>query len=137
MSMDDTKMRLINTKFHAALDYLLGILLVGDPWIFRFEPSGPKYTMPLAVGSVAAGLALFTKFEYAIVKVIPLRLHLIIDVVSGLILASSPWIFGFSDIVYKPHFVFGLTHTVVAIITDRLLYDKVKYIKTRTGYEDR
>jgi SPW repeat len=125
-------MRLINTKVHAALDYLLGILLAGAPWIFRFEPSGPKYNVPLAVGSMAACLALVTKFEYAPIKLVPLRLHLIIDVVSGIALAASPWVFGFSDIVFKPHLVFGLTHAVVALLTDRMLYEKVKHIKTRT-----
>jgi hypothetical protein len=128
-------MRLINTKVHAALDYLFGIILVWAPWVFRFEASGPKYNMPLAVGSLAACLALVTKFEYAPFKIVPLRLHLFIDVVSGVLLAASPWIFGFAETVFKPHLVFGLTHAVVAILTDRMLYHKVKNIKTRTDSE--
>jgi hypothetical protein len=128
-------MRLINTKVHAVLDYLLGIILVSAPWIFRYDASGPKYNMPLAVGSIAALLAFFTKFEYAPFKLIPLRVHLVIDVFSGIALAASPWIFGFSEIIFKPHLVFGLMHAIVAILTDRVLYEKVKRIKTMTDSE--
>jgi hypothetical protein len=128
-------MRLINTKVHALLDYLLSLVLAGSPWLFKFPPSGLKYQVPLAVGVIAAALALTTRFEFSVVKIISLRLHLVIDVFSGLLLAASPWLFDFKEIVFKPHLVFGLTHAIVAVITDRMLYDKMKGIKVRTDSE--
>ena len=30
-------MRLIPTKMHAAMDYLVGIVLIAAPWIFSFN----------------------------------------------------------------------------------------------------
>ena len=128
-------MRLVNTKVHAVLDYLLGLTLLGAPWFFNYPPSGPKYIVPLIVGLVAAAMALVTRFEYSPFKIVPLKVHLLIDLLSGITLAVSPWLFGFHETVFKPHLVFGLTHAVVALITDHMLYDKVKDIKVRTDAE--
>jgi hypothetical protein len=38
-----------------------------------------------------------TDYEFGLVKTIPMKTHLNIDLISGLLLAVSPWVFGFSD----------------------------------------
>jgi hypothetical protein len=47
-----------------------------------------------------------------------MRVHLGLDIASGLFLALSPWLFNFSDFVYVPHVVFGLVEVATAIMTD-------------------
>jgi hypothetical protein len=33
-------MRFIPTKFHAPLDYIVGVALIATPWIFQFSDNG-------------------------------------------------------------------------------------------------
>lgn len=114
-------MRLINTKAHAALDYLLGIVLLFCPTLFDTGTGAAGFTC-IAFAIFISALALFTKFEWSWLKIVPLRLHLWLDMIAGIILASSPWLFGFNERVIKPHLVFGLSLTVTAALTDRVLY---------------
>jgi hypothetical protein len=41
-----------------------------------------------------------------------------IDLIAGLFLAASPWIFGFSDLVFWPHLIVGILEILVSIMTD-------------------
>jgi hypothetical protein len=43
--------------------------------------------------------------------------HLGIDVLGGLPLAASPWLFGFADRVWAPNLVFGLLEAGLALVT--------------------
>ena len=62
-------------------------------------------------------LALLTDFEVGVVRLIPMPVHLGIDVLGGLLLAASPWLFGFADRVWAPHLVFGLLEAGLALVT--------------------
>lgn len=115
-------MRLVNTKAHALLDYCWGLILFFSPWLFGFSPRGQAALTAMIAGAFAILMALLTQFEFSIVKLIPLKWHLRVDFVFGLFLAFSPWILGFHRLVLKPHLVFGLTQVVIAVITDRVLY---------------
>ena len=44
---------------------------------------------------------------------ISMRIHLLLDLVSALALAFSPWIFAFADHVWAPHVIFGVLELVV------------------------
>jgi hypothetical protein len=60
---------------------------------------------------------LFTDYEPGLIKLLPMPLHLIIDFLSGLLLATSPWLFGFDDQLYLPHLVLGLTEIVITLFS--------------------
>ena len=118
--------RMINTRAHALLDYLLGVVLVAAPALFDFSIRGAGYVVCIVVASLVWLLAATTRFEYALIQIIPLRLHLWADLLIGVILSASPFIWNFSDEVFKPHLVFGLTLCIVAALTDRVLHDKIR-----------
>jgi hypothetical protein len=40
-----------------------------------------------------------------------------IDLMSGIFLAVSPWLFGFADEVYLPHLVLGILEVGAALFT--------------------
>jgi hypothetical protein len=52
--------------------------------------------------------SLMTDYGLGITKGISMRTHLLLDLAGGILLAASPWIFGFSDYVYVPHLVLGI-----------------------------
>ncbi|HLS96024.1 hypothetical protein BC792_10579 [Sphingobacterium allocomposti] len=99
--------KFIPTHWHAIMDYLLVLILLGGPWLSGFDdvPAATKVSMWSA--AAIAGLSIFTCNEGGIVRVIPMNIHLILDIFLGVFLILSPFIFGFSAEVYTFHMLMG------------------------------
>jgi hypothetical protein len=111
-------MRFIPTKIHGVLDYAVGALLIAAPWLFDFDRGGAETWVPVALGIAAIVYSLFTDYELGFVnRSISMSTHLTLDLVSGILLAASPWIFGFSDYVWMPHLVLGLLEIGASLMT--------------------
>lgn len=113
-------MRFIPTKFHAPLDYIVGVLLIAAPWIFMFSENTAATIVPIVLGIGLIAYSLFTDYELGVWKVAPMAVHNLIDVVAGTLLAASPWIFGFADEsanVWLPHVVVGLAAIFLGLTT--------------------
>jgi hypothetical protein len=63
---------------------------------------------------------LVTDYEYSIANIISMRTHLTIDLLSGILLAVSPWLFGFSEFVFLPHLVLGILEIGASLMTERV-----------------
>ena len=111
-------MRFISTAVHGVLDYVMGVILIALPWIFDFTDRGPAMYVPIVVGSAVIVYSLFTRYEAGLVGVIPMRIHLWLDGLSGAFLAASPWLFGFADEVFWPHLLLGLAEIAAAACTE-------------------
>ncbi len=112
-------MKLIKSKTHGYLDYIVGVLLIAAPWIFDFYRGGAESWVPIILGAAVILYSLITDYELGAAKVISFRSHLILDVVGGIFLAVSPWLFGFADYVYLPHLIVGLLELVAVTLTDK------------------
>lgn len=110
-------MKIISTKVHGVLDYMMGVLLIASPWLFGFATNGWETWIPCILGASTIVYSLMTDYELGLSDNISMRTHLIIDAVSGILLAASPWIFGFADIVYLPHLVLGMIELVAVALT--------------------
>ena len=110
-------MKLIGTKTHGYLDYLTGILLLVLPSLAGWDLRSPASVVPMVLGAFTILYSLMTNYELGIAKIISVRTHLAIDFLSGLFLAASPWLFGFSDAVWGPHVVVGIIEIIVSLIT--------------------
>src|SRR5579884_1173978 len=114
-------MKTISTYTHGLLDYIAGIILILAPNLFGFEDlNGPPVAVCRVFGIIFVVQALFTNYELGIFRIIPLRLHLFVDYLLSIILAASPWIFGFyvrSDNVWVPHLVIGCVYFVITSMT--------------------
>lgn len=113
-------MKLISTKTHGILDYLVGILLIVAPWLLNFANGSPAQTVPVTLGIIILAMALLTKYELGLFKVISMQTHLALDVLAGLFLALSPWLFGFNEYVYLPHLIVGIFIIVSGVLTDKV-----------------
>ena len=100
-------MRFIPTRVHGLLDYLVGLLLIAAPWVFNFARGGAETWVPVALGAGALVYSVFTDYELGLVRRLPMGAHLTLDLLSGLLLAASPWLFGFSEFIWVPHVVLG------------------------------
>jgi hypothetical protein len=100
------------------MDYLMGAILIAAPWLLDFARGGAETWVPVALGAGAILYSLFTDYELSISKSLSMRTHLTLDVLSGVFLAASPWIFGFSEYVYLPHLIFGLLEIGAGVMTE-------------------
>jgi hypothetical protein len=110
-------MKFIPTKIHGYLDYLVGALLIASPWIFDFDRGGAETWVPVILGVSAILYSLVTDYELGASPQISMRTHLMLDLASGVLLALSPWIFGFSDYVWKPHLILGILEIGASLFT--------------------
>lgn len=110
-------MRWIGTKPHGFLDYIVGALLIAAPWLFDFARGGAETWIPVILGVAAIGYSLFTDYELGASRRLPMRTHLTLDGLSGVLLAASPWLFGFHDYVYLPHLLLGIFEIGAALMT--------------------
>jgi hypothetical protein len=110
---------MINTRTHGMIDYMTGVLLIALPYIFNFATGGIEQWLPMILGFLTIGMSLLTNYELSIARIIPLRLHLGMDMMSGALLAVSPWLFGFADIIWWPHVLIGAMEIIVPMMTER------------------
>jgi hypothetical protein len=112
-------MRFIPTRVHGYLDYIMGALLIAAPWLFDFAEGGAETWVPVVLGAGAIVYSLMTDYELGATNAISMRTHLTLDLMSGALLAASPWLFGFADYIYTPHLVLGIVEIGAALMTKR------------------
>ncbi len=82
-----------------------------------FARAGGETWIPVILGTVMLVYSLFTDYEYGALKILPVKAHLLIDLLSGAFLAASPWMLGFAGYVYLPHLVLGIAEIGAALVT--------------------
>ena len=110
-------MRFLPTRVHGVIDYLWGVSLIATPWLLGFANGGAAQYLPQLLGAAIIIMSLITDYELSVTRIIPMPVHLAIDVAGGALLAVSPWLFGFADRVYWPHLIVGLAEIGVGLMT--------------------
>src|SRR5690554_6903887 len=104
-------MKLLSTRIHTIIGLVIGLALLVAPWLFGFADQGGAAVMvPVYVGIFILFSELTTTSPLSLTKIVPMRIHVIVDVLTGLFLLASPWLFGFSDLeanAWVPHVVVG------------------------------
>jgi hypothetical protein len=116
-----SSMRILPTRIHGALDYLVGIALILAPNIFGFSAvGGAEVLIPRALGAVLIVYSVFTNYEWGVIKMLDMRYHLVVDLLAALFLAASPFLFGFSGETashWLPHLVVGVVVVLVVLVS--------------------
>jgi len=101
------------TRYHAIVDYSFSLFLMLAPAIFGFGEAEAETIVPIVAGMTICFYSFFTKYEGGLSPIISIKLHYFFDIVVGLLVALSPWLFGFRQIVYKPHVFIGIAFMLV------------------------
>jgi len=109
--------QVIPTRVHGILDYLVGTLIIAAPWAFGFNKVQAAKWTTLSAGSSALLYSLCTNYEMGAFRLLSMNAHLIMDVLSGLLMAASPWLFGFANEVWLPMVVIGAVEVFTALMT--------------------
>ena len=110
----------LSTRAHGVLDYALAGLLIAVPWLLGFAAGGAAMWIPLLVGAAVLLYSAFTDYELGIVKRVQMPAHLWLDAFAGVLLAISPWLWGFDQRVWIPHLVLGLSMVTTAGLTNTI-----------------
>jgi hypothetical protein len=87
-------LRVIPTSVHGAVDHVVGPTLIAAPTFLRLPKASPEGIAPRINGAVAALYSNLTDYELSLKNLIPMRVHLALDAVSGATLAAVPWVTG-------------------------------------------
>ncbi len=86
--------RPINSTLHGATDYTVGAtLLTAFPKLAGIEGTRSASQVRIAA-AVHTGYSTLTDYELAVVKLIPLKAHLMLDAIGALALAATPFVTG-------------------------------------------
>lgn len=116
-------MKIIPTRVHGILDYLVAVMLILAPWLFGFARGGAETWVFVALGVITIMYSACTDYERGIFKTLSMPAHLKLDMANGLLLTLSPWIFGFSEYVWAPHVIFGLMELGVTLMSRPVAYE--------------
>ncbi|HEX5724554.1 MAG TPA: SPW repeat protein [Longimicrobiaceae bacterium] len=108
------------TRTHGMLDYAAGVLYMAAPWLLGFARGGPETWIFVVLGAASIALALVTDYELGVLRRVDVPVHLFLDAGGGVLLAVSPWLFGFDTEVWIPHVVAGLLDIGVAAVTNTI-----------------
>lgn len=111
-------MKIISRKTHGALDYGSAILLIASPWLFGFSDVEPAKSIAVGAGILIIVMSLMTNYESSMVKLIPMNIHLYMDILLGVFLLASPWIFKFNNETYLFHVIMGLFAIMSGVMTN-------------------
>ena len=112
--------RPISSRLHGILDYATAAQLLTVPTLLRTGGSRSGVALRVA-GAAYLATAATTRYELGLVKLLPLRAHLVLDVVGSVGLAASPWLLGtrvYGPRHWLPHVLFAASDVAVAALTD-------------------
>lgn len=82
----------ITTKAHGVLDYLTVGTALALPRMLGWSKDTTRFMMLAGLGTLA--FSLLTKYELGVFKVLPVKAHLALDVMSALTLLAAPTLLG-------------------------------------------
>ena len=104
----------IPTKVHGIIDYTVGSLLTSSP---LFDKGSKETAILMGQGVVATAYSLFTNYEAGASRKIPMRTHLALDVLSGILIAGAPYLFNLKKKSQIPFLAIGLFEIATALLT--------------------
>ena len=107
--------RFVTKQFHAYLDYPVAIALMVLPFVLGLGASNPlALVIAPVVGITAFLLTVFTDHQLGMVRVLPYRFHLAVDLAVGVVFLILPFALGFSGLDAAFYWINGAA--VVAVI---------------------
>ena len=110
---------LLPLRVHAAIEPLIGLILILAAWIFGFSDVDDAQTVCIVLGVLVIASGAMTDWRVSLIRLIPLRVHLMTDLLVALVLIVSPFVFGFSDSGGATRFTIaaGVLEAIAALAT--------------------
>lgn len=123
---------MLSLKTHNILDYVGGALLILAPFIFGFADVTAARNVLMLGGLFLIAYSLITNYYYSLLKVIPLGVHMTLDVLMGALVVAAPWVFNYRTLLTPGqeylHYILGVgVFALVGFTRERTESDKVSH----------
>ncbi len=108
----------ISAFLHGILEYAGAALLIAAPFLFGFE-SNAATALSIVAGVVLLVISASSDTPAGLSRVLPVTIHVVLDLVVVGVLIASPFLFGFSEEGTPTAFfiVFGVVHLLLTLAT--------------------
>jgi hypothetical protein len=110
-----SKVKIIPLRIHGILDYVTVAAFFMIPSLFAL--SGTPAYLSYVLALVHFLMTLLTGFQFGIWKIIPIRVHKIVETIVGPALIALPWICRFSDDLAARYVFIGAGFVILAVGT--------------------
>ncbi|PQV63107.1 hypothetical protein B1R32_11513 [Abditibacterium utsteinense] len=109
----------ISRRFHGVLDYAYAAAIFAAPELFRFKNQPVGVVLCRATGAATFLTSLCTRYELGLIRILPFKLHLLADGLTGIFSLSAPFLLGFGkhERARNTFLGFGILALVVASLT--------------------
>jgi hypothetical protein len=104
----------ISTAFYGFLKYILALTLIATPWLFKgfdgtqlVNISSAALLIPIYIGWLQLIMNIFSDNEASPIRMFPIQMNMVLDVVMGFILFVSPWLYDFKAKAFLPEILLG------------------------------
>ena len=92
-------MRFVTKQIHAYLDYPVALALIALPFLLGLGETNPlALQLSVATGVAALILTILTDHQLGVVRVIPYKIHLIVDLLVGIVFVIAPFLLSFEGL---------------------------------------
>jgi hypothetical protein len=92
-------MKFVTKRIHAYLDYPVAVALMALPFVLGLGKSNMfAFQLSVATGVAAFALTLLTDHHLGVMRLIPYRIHLIVDALVGAVFVLAPFVFSFKGL---------------------------------------
>jgi len=122
---NETKMKkIVNTRLHGILDYTTAFVLV-LPWIVDYYSKNEDTWKLAAIGGIIFLYSIITDYEFGLIKLLPMKVHLVLDVLIATLLIITPWLFVYNLYTNWAMFM-GIALIVIVILSSASAYKITK-----------
>jgi hypothetical protein len=118
-------MKIINTKLHAILDYVIMFALV-LPWLSDYYVKSKDTWVYAAIGGLIGLYSLFTDYEFGLIKLLPIKIHFALDIFLAFFLIISPFLFQLQHYYFYWPLSLGISLLIVVFFSSAAPYKITK-----------
>jgi hypothetical protein len=108
----------ISKSFYGVINYVGAFLLMSSPWLFGFtHVGGASFFLPVVFGWLQLIMAIFSNNSHGFIKIFPMQMHHILDVLGGSFLLMSPFVYSYAPKVFLPQLLLGGLFFLAGIFT--------------------
>ena len=108
--------KFVTRRIHAYLDYPVALALIVPPFLLGLGESNVlAFYLSVATGVAAFVLTLLTDHHLGVVRVLPYRAHMAVDLLVGVMFLAAPFLFGFTGLDAAYYWLNGAA--VLAVIS--------------------
>jgi hypothetical protein len=104
-------------RAYSALHYAVGILFLLTPALSGAGWGGPQVMIPLCLGALMTGITFSARDRIGPARIIDGSTRHDAELTCSALLCLSPWLFGFSDLTWRPYLIVGQVGIGVSILT--------------------